>query len=155
MDPSESNPFARAVGDRRPPSPAGQRARFALGLALSLLLAALLTIGLFLLGALVVRGVRRGDYRAAGAAAAVVAMTVLMALGRRRKPPSRLQKNSRARVFLQHLLVDQERSVPLLPDGQSPSGPHLCCAATPPRARRAGLAQDAPTEMSLAMRKRL
>ncbi len=89
MEPSEGNPFARAITPPSPPSVAGRRARFALGLALSLLLAGALTIALFLIGALVVRGVRRGDLRAAGAAAAVVVMSALMARRRRARGPSR------------------------------------------------------------------
>ena len=85
MEPSESNPFARAVANRsKPEVPAKSRMRFVLGVALSLVLSACFTIALFLLGALVVRGVRRGDVIALVAAVAVVAMTVAMARGRRR-----------------------------------------------------------------------
>ena len=84
-DEPEGNPFSRAVAAKRPPSRLSARARFALGLTLTLVLAACLTLALFLLGALIVRGIRAGDYRAAGAAAAVIAMTVVMARGRRRK----------------------------------------------------------------------
>jgi hypothetical protein len=90
IDPSESNPFARAVGGGKPPvDPGKRRLRFALGLVLSLVLAACLTLALFLLGALVVRAARHGDYRAAAAALAVVVLTIIMARGRRRPPPPR------------------------------------------------------------------
>ena len=63
----------------------GRGARLALGIALSLLLAGCLTIAIFLLGALVVRGARKGDLFALSAAVAVIAMTVAMARGRRKK----------------------------------------------------------------------
>ena len=86
LEPSESNAFAKAVAGKEPVRPSVQRARFALGIALSLVLAACLTLALFLIGGLVVRGVRRGDYLALGAALAVLALTVVMARGRR-KPP--------------------------------------------------------------------
>ena len=85
MDPSESNPFARAIVDQKPPSRLGRKLRFALGLGLSLLLASCLTVALFLLGALLVRGARCGDVLALCAAVAVIAMTVVMARGRRRR----------------------------------------------------------------------
>lgn len=85
MEPSESNPFARAFRDPGPPGRIGRGARFALGLSLSLLLAASLTLALFLLGSLLVRGAGRGDLISLFAAIAVVAMTVVMARGRRRK----------------------------------------------------------------------
>jgi hypothetical protein len=45
-------------------------------------LAASFTIAILLFIALVVRGVRHGDYRALGAALAVAVMTVIMARGR-------------------------------------------------------------------------
>ena len=80
--PSESNAFARRL--RRGKPPANAKLRFVLGLVLSLVLAACLTIALVLFGGLVVRGVRHGDYRALGAAIAVLAMTVVMAKGRRK-----------------------------------------------------------------------
>jgi hypothetical protein len=81
--PNESNAFARKLRGDGPPS--HPRLRFALGLMLSLVLAACFTLALLLFVALVVRGVRHGDYRALGAAIAVAIMTVIMARGRRAK----------------------------------------------------------------------
>ncbi len=71
MIPSESNPFARAVADKTPPSRFSKRARFVLGVTLSLVLAACFTIAIVLLFGLIVRGARRGDFVALGAAIAV------------------------------------------------------------------------------------
>ena len=85
IEPSESNAFARAVQGAPSASPMKTRARFVLAIVVTLALAAMVTAAFFLLGALVVRGVRHGDYRALGAAVAVIALTVAMARGRRRK----------------------------------------------------------------------
>ena len=82
MDEDESNAFARALAKGKPSS---TRLRYALGIALTLLLAGCVTVAVFLLGALVVRGVRHGDYLALAAAVAVIAMTVVMARGRGKK----------------------------------------------------------------------
>ena len=79
MEPSESNAFARTLSSSRPPSRFGRRARMAFGVTLSLLLAGLVTLTFFLVGALVLRGLRHGDLRAGGAALAVLAITGLMA----------------------------------------------------------------------------
>jgi hypothetical protein len=97
MEPSESNAFARAVGKGGPPSATGRKLRFAIGIALSLVLAGCLTIALFLLGALVVRGVVRGDYRAAGAAVAVIALTYVMARGGAARVRARGRSRPRSR----------------------------------------------------------
>jgi hypothetical protein len=83
IEPSESNAFARAVRGAPSSSRAKTSARLAVAIAITLALAAIVTVALFLLGALVIRGLRRGDYRAAGAALAVIAMSVVMARGRR------------------------------------------------------------------------
>ena len=82
IEPSESNPFARATGARLVRAGRLRRsARLALGLTLTLVLAACFTLALLLLGALVVRGARRDDWVALAAALAVVALTVIMARG--------------------------------------------------------------------------
>jgi cytochrome bd-type quinol oxidase subunit 2 len=80
--PSESNAFARSL---RKGKVANERLRFVLGVTLSLLLASLLTLALALLCMLLVRAVRHHDWWALCAAVAVVAMTVAMARGRRKK----------------------------------------------------------------------
>ena len=85
IEPSESNAFARAVQGPPSASPVKARARLVLALVVTLALAAMVTTAFFLLGALVVRGIRHGDYRALGAAVAVIAMSAVMARGRRRK----------------------------------------------------------------------
>ena len=86
MDDDESNAFARALAKGKAPSTKlRMRLRFGLGVALTLLLAGSMTVAIFLLGALVVRGVRHGDYWALIAAIAVIAMTVVMARGRAKK----------------------------------------------------------------------
>lgn len=82
MDEDESNAFARALARGKSPS---TRLRFMLGITLTLVLAGCVTVAVFLLGALVVRGVRHGDYLAFAAALAVTAMTVVMARGRAKK----------------------------------------------------------------------
>jgi hypothetical protein len=84
IEPSESNPFARAVRGTPSASRWKLSARLLLAIAITLLLAAMVTIALFLIGALIVRGVRHGDYRALGAALAVIAMSTVMARSRRR-----------------------------------------------------------------------
>ena len=82
MDEDESNAFARALARGKTVSP---KLRFAAGVALTLLLSGCVTVAVFLLGGLVVRGVRHGDYLALAAAVAVIAMTVVMARGRAKK----------------------------------------------------------------------
>jgi hypothetical protein len=84
VEPDESNAFARALKAPKPLTPLGRRLRLVFGVTLSLVLAACLTLAFVFLGGLLVGGVRRGDYRALGAAVAVIAMTVVMARGRRR-----------------------------------------------------------------------
>ena len=80
--PDESNAFARAVSGGKQGS---KKLRFVLGVTLTLLLSGCVTVAVFLLGALVVRGVRRADYAAIAAAVAVIGMTVVMARGRAKK----------------------------------------------------------------------
>jgi hypothetical protein len=84
VEPSQSNPFARAVRETRPPGPAARRVRVALGLVLTLLLVVCGVLAVVLLGALVVRGLRHRDWIALLAAVAVIAMTLAMARRRRR-----------------------------------------------------------------------
>ena len=82
MDEDESNAFARALARGKTKS---TKLRFAAGVILTLLLSGFVTVAVFLLGALLVRGVRHGDYGALAAAVAVIAMTVVMARGRAKK----------------------------------------------------------------------
>lgn len=84
MIPDESNAFARAIASKEPPGPVKSAAKKSLGVVLTLVLVSCLGLALYLVGALLSRAARHGDWVALLAVVLVTGMTYVMARGRRK-----------------------------------------------------------------------